>query len=68
MVPPVGMSAVGLKPIAEVQFADYIYPGINQLVTEVSKILLPQQRKILFRASSGSDWAYGGGGPITAGK
>ena len=31
------MSAVGLKPIVEVQFADYIYPGINQLVTEVSK-------------------------------
>ena len=29
----VGMSAVGLKPIVEVQFADYIYPGINQLVT-----------------------------------
>ena len=46
------MSAVGLKPIVEVQFADYIYPGINQLVTEVSKILLPQQREnILFLAS-----------------
>ena len=33
----VGMSALGLKPIVEVQFADYIYPGINQLVTEISK-------------------------------
>ncbi|WP_332020792.1 thiamine pyrophosphate-dependent enzyme, partial [Kaistella sp.] len=33
----VGMSAVGLKPIVEVQFADYIYPGINQLITEISK-------------------------------
>jgi 2-oxoisovalerate dehydrogenase E1 component len=33
----VGMSAVGLKPIVEVQFADYIYPGFNQLVTEISK-------------------------------
>jgi 2-oxoisovalerate dehydrogenase E1 component len=32
-----GMSAVGLKPIVEVQFGDYIYPGFNQLVTEVSK-------------------------------
>jgi 2-oxoisovalerate dehydrogenase E1 component len=31
------MSAVGLKPIVEVQFADYIYPGINQLITEISK-------------------------------
>jgi 2-oxoisovalerate dehydrogenase E1 component len=28
----VGMSAVGVKPIVEVQFADYIHPGINQLV------------------------------------
>jgi 2-oxoisovalerate dehydrogenase E1 component len=33
----VGLSAVGLKPIVEVQFADYIYPGFNQLVTEISK-------------------------------
>src|SRR5690606_33546771 len=33
----VGMSALGLKPIVEVQFGDYIYPGFNQLVTEVSK-------------------------------
>ena len=33
----VGMSAVGVKPIVEVQFADYIYPGFNQLVTEISK-------------------------------
>ncbi|MBC7452023.1 MAG: tungsten formylmethanofuran dehydrogenase, partial [Cytophagales bacterium] len=33
----VGMSAVGCKPIVEVQFADYIWPGINQLVEELSK-------------------------------
>ncbi|MCB0444715.1 MAG: tungsten formylmethanofuran dehydrogenase, partial [Gelidibacter sp.] len=33
----VGMSAVGLKPIVEVQFADYIWPGLNQLFTEVSR-------------------------------
>ena len=32
----VGMSAAGLKPIVEVQFADYIWPGLNQLFTEVS--------------------------------
>ena len=33
----IGMNAVGLKPIVEVQFADYIYPAFNQLVTEISK-------------------------------
>ena len=33
----VGMSAVGLKPIVEVQFADYIWPGLNQLFSEVSR-------------------------------
>ena len=33
----VGMSAVGLKPIVEVQFADYIWPALNQLFTEVSR-------------------------------
>jgi len=33
----VGMSAVGLRPIVEVQFADYIWPGLNQLFTEVSR-------------------------------
>ncbi|MFK8057774.1 MAG: thiamine pyrophosphate-dependent enzyme [Saprospiraceae bacterium] len=32
-----GMSAVGAKPIVEVQFADYIWPGLNQLFTEVSR-------------------------------
>ena len=31
----VGMAAVGLRPIVEVQFADYIWPGLNQLFTEV---------------------------------
>ncbi|MEM7040056.1 MAG: thiamine pyrophosphate-dependent enzyme, partial [Bacteroidota bacterium] len=33
----VGMSAVGLKPVVEVQFADYIWPGVNQLYAEVSR-------------------------------
>ncbi len=32
-----GMSAVGCRAIVEVQFADYIWPGLNQLFTEVSR-------------------------------
>lgn len=63
-----GMSAVGLKPIVEVQFGDYIYPGINQLVSEISKSCylscgrFPVQT--LIRVPVG---AYGGGGPYHSG-
>jgi 2-oxoisovalerate dehydrogenase E1 component len=42
----VGLSATGVKPIVEIQFADYIYPGFNQLVSELSKVLLFNQWKI----------------------
>lgn len=65
----VGMSAVGVKPIVEVQFADYIYPGLNQLVTEISKSCylscgrFPVQT--LIRVPIG---AYGGGGPYHSGS
>ncbi|HVL79639.1 MAG TPA: alpha-ketoacid dehydrogenase subunit beta, partial [Sphingomicrobium sp.] len=34
----VGMAAYGLKPLIEIQFADYIYPGYDQIVSEVAKI------------------------------
>jgi 2-oxoisovalerate dehydrogenase E1 component len=65
----VGMSAVGLKPIVEVQFADYIYPGFNQLVTEVSKsCYLTCGRfpvSMILRVPIG---AYGGGGPYHSGN
>lgn len=64
----VGMSAVGLKPIVEVQFADYIYPGFNQLVTEISKSSYLSCGKFpvqtLIRVPIG---AYGGGGPYHSG-
>ncbi len=65
----VGMSAVGLKPIVEVQFADYIYPGFNQLVTEISKSCYLSCGKYpvqtLIRVPIG---AYGGGGPYHSGS
>ena len=34
----VGMAAKGLRPVAEIQFADYIFPAIDQIVSEMSRI------------------------------
>ncbi|MGN6514650.1 MAG: alpha-ketoacid dehydrogenase subunit beta, partial [Rhizomicrobium sp.] len=34
----IGMSAYGLRPVVEVQFADYIYPGYDQIVSEAARI------------------------------
>jgi 2-oxoisovalerate dehydrogenase E1 component beta subunit len=33
----VGMAMEGLRPIAEIQFADFIYPSFNQIVGEAAK-------------------------------
>ena len=58
------MSAVGLKPIVEVQFADYIWPGLNQLFTEVARSCYLTNGKypvgMILRVPIG---AYGSGGP-----
>lgn len=60
----VGMSATGLKPIVEVQFADYIWPALNQLFTEVSRSYYLSNGKwpvsAILRVPIG---AYGSGGP-----
>jgi len=34
----VGMAAHGLRPVAEIQFADYIYPGIDQIISEAARL------------------------------
>ena len=34
----VGMCAYGLRPVPEIQFADYIYPGLDQLVSEAARL------------------------------
>jgi 2-oxoisovalerate dehydrogenase E1 component len=64
-----GLSAIGLKPIVEIQFADYIYPGFNQLVTEISKSCYLSCGKYpvstIIRVPIG---AYGGGGPYHSGS
>ncbi len=60
----VGMSAVGVKPIVEIQFADYTWAGFNQLVVEMSKSCYLTFGKYpvssVIRIPCG---AYGSGGP-----
>jgi len=34
----IGMGVNGLRPVAEIQFADYIYPGIDQIVSELARL------------------------------
>ncbi len=64
-----GMSAVGAKPIVEIQFADYIWTGVNQLVVELSKSCYLTMGKYpvsaVIRVPIG---AYGGGGPYHSGS
>jgi 2-oxoisovalerate dehydrogenase E1 component len=64
-----GMSAVGVKSIVEIQFADYIWPALNQLVEELSKSCYLSKGKFpiqsLIRVPVG---AYGGGGPYHSGS
>lgn len=65
----VGMSAVGVKPIVEIQFADYVWTGINQLVCEITKssylTLGKYPVSAIIRIPIG---AYGGGGPYHSGS
>jgi len=65
----VGMSAVGVKPIVEIQFADYVWTGVNQLVCEISKSSYLTMGKYpvscIIRIPIG---AYGGGGPYHSGS
>ena len=38
MAVAVGMGAYGLRPVPEIQFADYIYPGYDQIVSEAARL------------------------------
>ena len=34
----IGMGAYGLRPVVEIQFADYVYPGLDQLISEAARL------------------------------
>jgi 2-oxoisovalerate dehydrogenase E1 component beta subunit len=34
----VGMGAYGLRPVPEIQFADYVYPGLDQIMSEAARL------------------------------
>ncbi|MEL7300744.1 MAG: alpha-ketoacid dehydrogenase subunit beta [Pseudomonadota bacterium] len=34
----IGMAAYGLKPVIEIQFADYVYPAFDQIVSEAARL------------------------------
>lgn len=59
-----GLSAAGLKPIVEVQFADYLWAGLNQLFSEISRSYFLSNGKwpvsMVLRVPVG---AFGRGGP-----
>lgn len=62
-----GMSALGLKPIVDIQCADFIYTGLNQLVNQLSASYYLTNGKfpvqMLLRVPVG---AYDGGGPYNS--
>ena len=54
-----GAAVYGLRPVAEMQFADFVYPAFNQIVSEISRI--HYRSNGTFRAPMVIRMPYGGG-------
>ena len=42
----IGLSVNGMRPVAEIQFADFIPPAFDQIVSEAAHLLLPVERRL----------------------
>src|SRR6516164_8578769 len=61
----IGMGVNGLKPVAEIQFADYIYPGFDQVVSELARIRYRSASKFHVPVPIRTPAGGGGGGVQT---
>ena len=59
----IGAALYGMHPICEVQFADFIYPAFNQIVSEAAKMRYLSAGRlsmpIVMRASAGGGLGFG---------
>ena len=42
----IGMALYGLRPVPEIQFADFIFPAFDQIVSEAAKYPVPLRRRV----------------------
>ena len=55
----IGMGVNGLRPVAEIQFADYIYPGCDQIISELARLRYRTAGDFFAQTHSTSDWSSG---------
>src|SRR3981189_1098858 len=53
----IGMAMYGMRPVPEIQFADFIYPAYDQIVSELAKMRYRSAASIRRPSSSARPWA-----------